>query len=222
MVLPLVFPPHLTHIMQPLDVKVFQPWKSAYKEAVNTAFVRGSDTIDKVDFLNILHPVRMKALKASTIKHSFAESGLYPIDASKVLQHVRAVTPEVYDTNNGRSSPLPILQTPQGPRALRRYITKYSSNNISNKLIQRSALTLTTAFKSLKRDLKLTNTQKRKQQEACKNARRSLQHCGLMSADQGRKMVHTLRDKAVKKSTNRSKAAKKGAITRALNRAKKL
>lgn len=221
-VLPLVFPPHLTHIMQPLDVKVFQPWKSYYKEAVNTAFVRGCDTVDKVDFLNMLHPVRMKALKHTTIIRGFQETGLYPVDAQKVLQHVRAATPEVYDTNDGRSSPLPMLQTPQGPRALRRYIAKYGRDDISNELIQRSALILTTAFESLRRDLKLTNAQKRKQQEARKNARRSLQHCGLLSVDQGRQMVHTLRDKAVKKASNRSEAAKKGAITRALNRAVKL
>jgi hypothetical protein len=88
--------------------------------------------------------------------------------------------------------------------------------------VVRSALALTTAFECLQRDLKNHNAQKKKQVDARKNARRSLQYCGLMSADQGLKMVHTLRDKAARRAVNRSVAAKKAAITRANNARAKL
>lgn len=221
LVLPIVFPAHLTHLMQPLDVKVFQPWKSHYKAAVNQAYICGADAIDVVDFLNILHQVRMQALKPSTIKHGFKETGLYPLDNEVILRQVRPETPPPAAPGT-QSSPVPIEVTPDGPYQLRRYIDKHAweTEDAVDKII-RSAGALTTAFECLQQDLRAHNAQKQRQAEARKNARRSLKHCGLMTADQGRKMVHTLRDKAIKKAANRSEAAKKAAITRAKNAAAK-
>jgi hypothetical protein len=215
-ILPIIFPPHLTHLMQPLDVKVFQPWKAHYKDAVNQAYMHGADTIDIVDFLNMLQRVRLRTLKAKTIQHAFEETGLYPLNAQKVLCHVRPETPPPA-TPTLQSSPISISETPMDPHRIRKYIAHFQDNENAAQILQKittSTLALTTAYTCLKRDLQAHNAQKKKQLEARKNARRSLRGVGLLSLDQGRKMTHNLQEKAAQRAQNRSEAAKKAAVTR--------
>ena len=54
-----VFPSHLTHLLQPLDVGVFQPYKHWYKAAVTKLYYTGGTSVDCIDFLNQIHRVRL-------------------------------------------------------------------------------------------------------------------------------------------------------------------
>ena len=43
-IIPLTFPSHTTHLLQPLDVCVFQPLKHYHSEAVNLAISTGDES----------------------------------------------------------------------------------------------------------------------------------------------------------------------------------
>ena len=59
--------PHTTHICQPLDVVVFQPYKHWYGKAVARAFRNGCTDFNKMEFLQALHQVRLDTFKRTTI-----------------------------------------------------------------------------------------------------------------------------------------------------------
>ena len=67
-IIPFGLPPHTTHLLQPLDVVVFQPLKHWHAEAVKDAMAHGDETFNKVEFLNAFNSFRNKAFKISTIK----------------------------------------------------------------------------------------------------------------------------------------------------------
>jgi DDE superfamily endonuclease len=47
------FPPHTTHILQPLDMVCFQPFKHYHGEAIDAAVRTGDTQFSKVDFLAV-------------------------------------------------------------------------------------------------------------------------------------------------------------------------
>ena len=67
----LCLPAHTTHILQPLDVGVFGPLSTAYKNSLHemTRFGAGY-AIDKIDFLQLLKPAREKGMSESNIVKS--------------------------------------------------------------------------------------------------------------------------------------------------------
>lgn len=81
------FPPHLTHLMQPLDVGVFQPLKQAHSSAIIRAAWEGID-YGKIDFLSDLPAVRRKAMKRATIISAFRKAGIQPLNRDMVLNKV--------------------------------------------------------------------------------------------------------------------------------------
>ena len=46
-------PPHTSHLLQPLDVRVFGPLKHAYRKLVKGMIVAGNNYINKEDFLHL-------------------------------------------------------------------------------------------------------------------------------------------------------------------------
>ena len=58
MIICLCLPPHLTHLLQPLDVSIFGPLKQNYKKllAEKTRFI--TYNIDKVDFISLIQQAR--------------------------------------------------------------------------------------------------------------------------------------------------------------------
>ncbi len=70
------FPPHATHLLQPLDVKVFQQCKHFHQKAIDRA-VRGFDFEYKLrTFLSDLPGIRRQALTTRTIQSGWREAGL--------------------------------------------------------------------------------------------------------------------------------------------------
>ena len=51
-------PPHTSHLLQPLDVRVFGPLKHAYRKLVKGMIVAGNNYINKEDFLYLYPPAR--------------------------------------------------------------------------------------------------------------------------------------------------------------------
>jgi hypothetical protein len=86
---PWAFPSHMTHIMQPLDVSCFQPYKHWHDKANKKALRAGELSYGISDFLYDLPSIRDQTFKPGTIKKGFLESGLWPLSEKKVLMQMK-------------------------------------------------------------------------------------------------------------------------------------
>lgn len=78
-------PPHLSHILQPLDVSCFSPLKYLYSQRTQEKIQDEVHSIGKEDFLHIYPAVHQKALSSSNIRSGFAATGLIPFSPERVL-----------------------------------------------------------------------------------------------------------------------------------------
>jgi hypothetical protein len=107
---PYPFPGHLTHILQPLDVGVFQPYKHWHRKAVQHA-TRNLDIEYTVSsFLRDLQEIRTSTFKKGTIQGAFRKSGIWPIDCEVALKKMKLYQP-----------PEPIEEPELPPRTPKRY-----------------------------------------------------------------------------------------------------
>lgn len=90
------FPSHLTHILQPLDVGIFQPYKHWHREAVHLA-IRSLDLDYNIQsFIRDLLGIRSKTFKGQTITHAFANSGVWPVNRNHAFTKLQKYSkPEV-------------------------------------------------------------------------------------------------------------------------------
>lgn len=79
-------PSHTSHKLQPLDVSVFAPLKSAYRDQVERLCRGGEDNIGKQHFTELYNAARNIAFTPRIIKSAFAKSGLWPLDPDCVLR----------------------------------------------------------------------------------------------------------------------------------------
>lgn len=93
-IIPLCLPSHSTHLLQPLDVRVFQPYKYYHSEAIEEATRLGCADFDKLEFLASLKSIREKTFKKSTILSAFRACGLWPYAPDVVLDKLRESLPE--------------------------------------------------------------------------------------------------------------------------------
>ncbi|KAE8207419.1 hypothetical protein CF319_g9607, partial [Tilletia indica] len=120
-IIPFSLPPHSSHVLQPLDVSVFQPYKHWHREAVDAATRTGCTNFSKTEFLAALNDIRIKALKPNTIKHGFRLTGIFPLRPDEVLVKFKA--PAEDDPPTGSSSTSfqesPTSHLPTTPRTIR-------------------------------------------------------------------------------------------------------
>ncbi len=112
--------PHSTHLTQPLDVGVFQPFKHYHTEAIDHAVRLGDYNFGKLEFLAAFQSFRNKTFKTSTIKHAFKQTGLVPYNPEIVLEKVRA-NQLARAPRTPSPPPLPLLHTPKGPDSIIRH-----------------------------------------------------------------------------------------------------
>ena len=87
-VLMLFLPAHTSHVLQPLDVGVFSPLKSAYRAAIG-AGVRwtAAANVKKYTFMEAYTLAHKKAFTEKNVKSGFYATGLWPILPSKLLNN---------------------------------------------------------------------------------------------------------------------------------------
>jgi hypothetical protein len=78
-------PSHTSHKLQPCDVSVFAPLKTAYRDQVERLNRGGVDTIGKEHFTYLYQPARDKAITRRNILAGWAASGLFPLNPQRVL-----------------------------------------------------------------------------------------------------------------------------------------
>jgi hypothetical protein len=90
---PYPFPSHLTHVMQPLDVGVFQPYKHWHKKAVQHAMRNLDIDYNVASFFRDLAEIRTNTFKKGTIQGAFREAGMWPINSKEALKKMKVYAP---------------------------------------------------------------------------------------------------------------------------------
>jgi hypothetical protein len=87
-ILLLVYPPHATHTLQPLDVVMFKPLANAYSTELTQYLQDGQGilNITKGDFFPLFWRSWSKVFKPPLIKRSFEATGIHPPNPELVLK----------------------------------------------------------------------------------------------------------------------------------------
>jgi len=195
-------PPHTTHLIQPLDVVCFQPYKHYHAKALDLVVREGCVNITKLEFLEHIQDVRKKALRTSNVQSAFRKPGIYPFKPEVVLDQVQARLNEHEETIDRPTTPnQPINSSPFAtPLTIRKLIRV--GERLENKALELSPITANAVQRFVKGatvqalDLvqhkhhlsrtKLAETTRKARNAAKKGV---LQTGGVLSVADGRKMI---------------------------------
>jgi hypothetical protein len=82
---PFLLPAHSTHLLQPLDIGVFQSFKHHHQYVLEEQIRYGGLDYSKADFLAGFNEMRERTFRSIVIKDAFEKAGLIPFDPQKVL-----------------------------------------------------------------------------------------------------------------------------------------
>ncbi|KAJ5100120.1 hypothetical protein N7532_007121 [Penicillium argentinense] len=91
-------PSHTSHKLQPCDVGVFSPLKTAYRGQVEQICRAGVSNIGKPHFTYLYDRARQEAFTPRNIRSAWSRSGLFPFDPSCILREFQVSRPEVQTT----------------------------------------------------------------------------------------------------------------------------
>ena len=84
------YPSHLTHVLQPLDVGIFRPWKHYHSLAIQTALRSLDFEYTITSFFRGLSSIRRQTMQKHTIVDSFRDSGMWPPSTKAAIREVRS------------------------------------------------------------------------------------------------------------------------------------
>ncbi|KHO01873.1 transposase [Metarhizium album ARSEF 1941] len=202
-IIPFALPSHLTHILQPLDVVIFQPLKHYHAKALDIIVRDGVLNITKIEFLACIQAVRKQAFKTTTILTAFRKTGISPYNPQPVIEALeqRAAIytstpspPPLYHNNSSD------FETPTTLRQINKVANKLGevleddtslepefARNISRFI--RGSLIAATELIQTKRDLGRTKAAQLLSQRRRAHKYHALQTGGVLSVDNAREMV---------------------------------
>lgn len=80
---------HSTHILQPLDVGVFQPLKNAHQKALLQSIREGNLAFARTAFAAAFKDVYLEGFSAAYIMRGFEKSGIYPISSKPAITYIQ-------------------------------------------------------------------------------------------------------------------------------------
>lgn len=217
-IIPFGMPPNLTHVLQPLDVVVFQPLKHYHAKALDVMVRDGLVNITKLEFLSCIQQVRLQAFKKSTIRSAFRKTGIWPFNPQVVLQSLearqakRTPTPPNSEPNSSEfETPLTLRQINKVADKLEVALEEDESldpsfAHVVGRFI-RGSLSLATELVQTKRDLGRTKMAERIQQQRKAMKHVQLRSGGVLSVAQGREMVQQKGEDQVAKARQVLEAA---------------
>ena len=121
-IIPICMPPHLSHLLQPLDVGCFGPLKKVYGSMIESKARCGSNHIDKLDFLKAYPEAHKKVFTTENIQSRFRATGLLPFLPAAVLDklQLKLSTPTPPPSRGTASIPSSQLCTPHTVRQVHR------------------------------------------------------------------------------------------------------
>ena len=115
---------HTTHLTQPLDVGVFQPFKYYHTDAVDKAVRLGDEKFGKLELLAAFQSFRNQTFKLTTIRHAFKSTGLVPFNPDIILDKICEKQVQRAQIAIRTPSPPPLLlhqRIPQEPASVIKY-----------------------------------------------------------------------------------------------------
>ena len=195
-IVPFCLPPHSTHLLQPLDVVVFQPYKHYHAEAVDSVTRAGCPDFNKLEFLAAITSIRRQAFKPSTIVSAFRKTGLIPYNPEIVLERLQE-----YNAEPRTPSPLPpqhLMTTPHTIRSLKRHAEFLETADLSSigkglkesvKKFTKGSLAQAEVGAVVQEELLKTKAAELAHTNRQNRTRRSVQKGGILYADGARSMM---------------------------------
>lgn len=102
----MVFPPHSTHTLQPLDVVMFKPLSSSYSDELTNHHhnAQGLISIKKGDFSPLFWRAWSPSFREDNILMAFSATGIWPADPDVILDRFKT-TPDEERSSSSRRSP---------------------------------------------------------------------------------------------------------------------
>ncbi|KAI0992443.1 hypothetical protein K3495_g15742 [Podosphaera aphanis] len=94
-----LLPPHLTHVLQPLDVGVFPILKHNFKRAVRREVFLGATEIKKAEFFRFFQRFYAMSVTPNIAISAFRKSGLVPVDSSYALKKLMLYGEDIGEDN---------------------------------------------------------------------------------------------------------------------------
>ena len=220
-------PPHSSHLLQPLDVVVFQPYKHYHAEAVEAATRMGCGDFNKCEFLDQIHSIRQQTFKSTTVRSAFQANSLIPYNPGIVISKLReAVAPATIPLTQFSSTPegIPLtiasLRT-QGNELLNEAQDMTPEFQHRLKLVLQGGLAL--AQSGVLAIEHMENTRAAEQLRSARSraqSRRQVQKGGVLDASEARQMVKSRVDTEVeqrKRSCVRQRMSKEGRTEQRFN-----
>ena len=194
-IIPFSLPSHTSHLLQPLDVTVFQPFKHWHKRTVEIAVRTGCVDFNKVEFLHNVQQIRSNTFKRGTILSAWEKSGLFPFNPEIVLQKIsRPQTPPPPPVENILPSSPP---TPYTPKSTIGYSCKMRNriqegrgvSKLQFDRYMRGAIAQSLALRQATRDISEIQKQVEQRQKRQQRDGRVIQSWGTVYAKDGREAV---------------------------------
>jgi hypothetical protein len=170
-IIPMCFPPHSTHIMQPLDVSIFGPLTRAYRDQVMELGDEGK-RIDRALFASMYATARAKTITQMAARKAFVDCGMtIRPDKERVLMRLPGYTPRMQTP-----SPPPQPDPFNTPRIARRFYAMLRSFEDTENPRERSCLRrkLQKAFEARDADATLLSQHIQQRQQAAQKAKRTV------------------------------------------------
>ena len=126
-------PLHSTHLLQPLDVVIFQPYKYFHAQALDTATHTGCSKFNQIEFFSAMESIRAPTFKRSTMLSGFRKTWLIPFNPAIVLDKLPAIPPVILQVEASPTPSPPLESIPSTPKTIR------SLKHHANSLRPRSA-----------------------------------------------------------------------------------
>ncbi len=108
----LCLPPHSTHLLQPLNVEVFEPLSKAYKKCVHLHSCYEAVNVNKLDFLHYYQEARSTAITTQNVLSAWRAAGLILYNPSVVTSKLpRPKTPSYASFTNSNEVQVNIAVT---------------------------------------------------------------------------------------------------------------
>jgi DDE superfamily endonuclease/Tc5 transposase DNA-binding domain len=136
--------PHSSHLMQPLDVGVFGPLKTAVSSKLVELISTGVSRLQKIEWVEAYISAREKAFSIKNIQSGWRGAGLWPIDADKILCQLPPSTPPpptpppISELSNQQS--IPLLDTQLLTSSPPDMTAVHAANKSLNQMVDKSNL----------------------------------------------------------------------------------
>ena len=110
----LFLPAHTSHILQPLDLSIFSPLKTAYRKYAQRLYVKtDASPFGKSGFLSCLRLARIDALTTRNIKSGWRGGGLWPLNPNIPLRNSKLLAHQTKSLPTQSLEAQYILETPK-------------------------------------------------------------------------------------------------------------